>query len=115
MPRKRAAPHSEVTRAIVLEDSPCCEVPHLNCGPVIRNREPVHAHRVALGVHPAVAEALGECHRRREVRRGVARSSAKRAVEVFRENPCGDRATQNWIQRPMSLLIHVVRTPVKSD
>ena len=29
MPRGRGAPQSEVTRAIVLEDSPCCEVPHL--------------------------------------------------------------------------------------
>ena len=28
MPMERVAPQSEVMRAIVLEDSPCCEVPH---------------------------------------------------------------------------------------
>ena len=28
MPRERIAPQSEVIRVIVLEDSPCCEVPH---------------------------------------------------------------------------------------
>ena len=30
MLRERVAPHSEVIRVIVLEDSPCCEVPHLH-------------------------------------------------------------------------------------
>ena len=34
MPRKRVAPQSEVIRFIVMEDSPCCEVPHLEVIPV---------------------------------------------------------------------------------